>query len=262
MNRWAKTKQPGFTIVELLIVIVVIGILAAITVVAFNGIQNRTIETSAVSTLSQVGKSLEVAKTTDGSYPTSLPASVQSSGKFTVSLVPSTLPYYENIGAVQTGVLVSQICQDLINEGRGRNTNLGGGTENYITGCGNWNHDSMQVTGWSSRVFAIPISSSTFSNHANSLSYSDPWNPNRRTTEQAFYTEMESRVTAQGGSFPVTSFWDSWATSGNGGVVKIDLPTASSSPAGLHYCLQAVYDGDTAKTWRKRSSGAVSRGAC
>ena len=35
------TKSRGFTIVELLIVIVVIAILAAITVVAYNGIQNR-----------------------------------------------------------------------------------------------------------------------------------------------------------------------------------------------------------------------------
>ena len=33
----------GFTIVELLVVIVVIGILAAITIVAFNGISNRAI---------------------------------------------------------------------------------------------------------------------------------------------------------------------------------------------------------------------------
>lgn len=36
-----NTKQRGFTIVELLIVIVVIAILAAITIVAYNGIQNR-----------------------------------------------------------------------------------------------------------------------------------------------------------------------------------------------------------------------------
>jgi len=36
-----RTKQQGFTIVELLIVIVVIGILAAITIVSFNGVQNR-----------------------------------------------------------------------------------------------------------------------------------------------------------------------------------------------------------------------------
>ncbi|RYH32475.1 MAG: prepilin-type N-terminal cleavage/methylation domain-containing protein, partial [Alcaligenaceae bacterium] len=136
MNRWTKPKLVGFTIVELLIVIVVIGILASITVVAFNGIQNRTIETSAISTLTQAGKSIEVIKATDGSYPSVLPSSIQSSGKLTINLVPSTLPYYENIGAVQTGVLVSQICQDLINEGKGRSTNFGGGTENYVTGCG------------------------------------------------------------------------------------------------------------------------------
>lgn len=36
-----KAAKRGFTIVELLIVIVVIAILAAITVVAYNGIQNR-----------------------------------------------------------------------------------------------------------------------------------------------------------------------------------------------------------------------------
>ena len=34
-------KRRGFTIVELLIVIVVIGILAAITIIAYNGVQVR-----------------------------------------------------------------------------------------------------------------------------------------------------------------------------------------------------------------------------
>jgi prepilin-type N-terminal cleavage/methylation domain-containing protein len=43
-----KTKS-GFTIVELLIVIVVIGILAAITIVAYNGIQDRANDTSVKS---------------------------------------------------------------------------------------------------------------------------------------------------------------------------------------------------------------------
>ncbi|MCA9336234.1 prepilin-type N-terminal cleavage/methylation domain-containing protein, partial [Candidatus Saccharibacteria bacterium] len=37
-----KHRLSGFTIVELLIVIVVLAILAAITIVAYNGIQQRS----------------------------------------------------------------------------------------------------------------------------------------------------------------------------------------------------------------------------
>ena len=51
----AQTSR-GFTIVELLIVVVVIAILAAITIVAFNGIQQRAKDSAAQSTASQAGK--------------------------------------------------------------------------------------------------------------------------------------------------------------------------------------------------------------
>ena len=44
-----RNKLSGFTIVELLIVIVVIGVLAAITIVAYNGIQSRAADTKLVS---------------------------------------------------------------------------------------------------------------------------------------------------------------------------------------------------------------------
>lgn len=62
-------KQKAFTIVELLIVIVVIGILAAITVVAYSGIQNRANETTIESDLSGAKKKLELAKVDLGRYP-------------------------------------------------------------------------------------------------------------------------------------------------------------------------------------------------
>jgi len=55
--QWAK-KQKGFTIVELLIVIVVIAILAAITIVAYNGIQNRAKATAAQQGISQANKKI------------------------------------------------------------------------------------------------------------------------------------------------------------------------------------------------------------
>lgn len=57
MKKWAaKQTRSGFTIVELLIVVVVIAILAAITIVAYNGIQNRAKESALQSAVAQAGK--------------------------------------------------------------------------------------------------------------------------------------------------------------------------------------------------------------
>lgn len=64
-------KQRGFTIVELLIVIVVVAILAVITIVAYNGIQQRARATEASAALSQAKKKLELYKVDNSSYPTS-----------------------------------------------------------------------------------------------------------------------------------------------------------------------------------------------
>ncbi len=49
-------KRQGFTIVELLIVVVVIAILAAITIVAYNGIQDRTKQSVAQNSAAQMNK--------------------------------------------------------------------------------------------------------------------------------------------------------------------------------------------------------------
>ena len=52
-------SSPAFTIVELLIVIVVIAILAAITIVAYNGIQDRARASAASSALSNAVKKIK-----------------------------------------------------------------------------------------------------------------------------------------------------------------------------------------------------------
>jgi prepilin-type N-terminal cleavage/methylation domain-containing protein len=64
-----KIKQQGFTIVELLIVIVVIGILAAITIVAYNGVQNRAKATQYQSDAVALDKKMELYNTLNSSYP-------------------------------------------------------------------------------------------------------------------------------------------------------------------------------------------------
>ena len=64
-----RLKQSGFTIVELLIVIVVIGILAAITIVAYNGIQARASFSKNQSDLSSLNKALQLYYAQNGAYP-------------------------------------------------------------------------------------------------------------------------------------------------------------------------------------------------
>ena len=76
MNQLKLTKQTGFTIVELLIVIVVIGILAAITIVAYNGIQNRAYNTTVQSDLSNFAKKMGIYQAETGAYPVGLSSSM------------------------------------------------------------------------------------------------------------------------------------------------------------------------------------------
>jgi prepilin-type N-terminal cleavage/methylation domain-containing protein len=68
------TKVKGFTIVELLIVIVVIGILAAITIVAFNGVSNKAKVATVNSDLNAVSQKLKIDLTLNGNYPATLAA--------------------------------------------------------------------------------------------------------------------------------------------------------------------------------------------
>ena len=69
MKAWAHKQKDGFTIVELLIVVVVIAILAAITVVAYNGIQDRAKNTQVQSDIRQVAKLIETYNADKGTYP-------------------------------------------------------------------------------------------------------------------------------------------------------------------------------------------------
>ena len=67
--------KKGFTIVELLIVVVVIGILAAITIVSFGGITGQANQASLQSDLDSNSRKLQLYYTQYGSYPTNLDGS-------------------------------------------------------------------------------------------------------------------------------------------------------------------------------------------
>jgi prepilin-type N-terminal cleavage/methylation domain-containing protein len=62
-------KQSGFTIVELLIVIVVIGILAALVITTFSGVQRRARNTERETDIKSIHGHLETFHADNGYYP-------------------------------------------------------------------------------------------------------------------------------------------------------------------------------------------------
>ena len=65
-----KRKETGFTIVELLIVIVVIGILAALVITTFNGIQKKGRDTERQTDIKALHGQVEAYFAQNGNYPT------------------------------------------------------------------------------------------------------------------------------------------------------------------------------------------------
>lgn len=93
--------QKGFTIVELLIVIVVIGILAAITIVAFNGVQDRARSAMLTSDLTKAARLMSVSHVDNGTYPSTIPADMKTSPNVGMSLA--------NTGDVNTFCINAQL---------------------------------------------------------------------------------------------------------------------------------------------------------
>jgi prepilin-type N-terminal cleavage/methylation domain-containing protein len=73
-------RHRGFTLVELLIVVIVIGILARIVVVTFQGAQDRAITASMTSDLRSIAKQMDAARSANnGKYPTTIPGDIKPS---------------------------------------------------------------------------------------------------------------------------------------------------------------------------------------
>lgn len=120
-----ETKRPrgfGFTIVELLIVVVVVAILAAITIVSYNGITKSSTETLMRSDLNTAAKKLRILKVEDGRYPagiSSLGSSPQVRYEYTgpgVSglsfCLTATVPRYKGVAfsVDQSGEITDVAC--------------------------------------------------------------------------------------------------------------------------------------------------------
>ena len=74
LNNTKQWRDPGFTIVELLVVIVVIGILAAITVASYTGVTNKAYTKSGIANGDSIGKVLDAYAAEFNYYPSGFAA--------------------------------------------------------------------------------------------------------------------------------------------------------------------------------------------
>ena len=253
-------KIQGFTIVELLIVIVVIGILAAIIIVAFNGIQRRSISTTLTSDLRQAATAMKLVQAEEGAFPTSLPADVKASDKVTLRLdTGGGDATYSNLTASQNGLLFFDTCAKLISEGVGQRAD----GRHYISECRVYSKTQLHVNGWNGGDINTPITTTSLSDYVNRYVGGEK---SLFTTEaQSFMNQWASRFQAAGGTFPVSSFWDTWATPTNGGVMKPTMPAPTSS-GGVSdpnaFCVEAVYEGVDDAVWHVTQITTPKEGGC
>lgn len=103
-----QTSQ-GFTIVELLVIIAVIGILASIVTFSIGNWRQRTAQTEVTNDLKSASIAMENARIFNNAYPASLPSSFSASANVTVTLKTSTTTSYciEGASKVVPGVTYS-----------------------------------------------------------------------------------------------------------------------------------------------------------
>lgn len=223
----------GFTIVELLIVIVVVGILAAISIVAYSGVSKSAAKSMVMSTARQAGQKMVVADLSGGSVTDALAEVVSNSPDVHMAiLTPSSGPKYVGLTQPQSGLLFLNICQNLVSEGLGSS----GGT-NYISSCTVYDINYMQINGWNGGYnFSNPaITEASLQGYVNTGIANHPSHPAYHAVLQGFFEELTSRYKDSGGQFPITELWRPWQ-----GAPTLPAPVESVGSSD-DFCLVATH---------------------
>lgn len=121
-------RRSGFTIVELLIVIVVIAILAAISIVAYNGVQNRAKNAQVQADITYVNKKILLYHAENGVYPSTgstssvytdsnCSAIADSDGNKSANWVPGLTGLPQGPGATGAGLGTAGACYAYASDG-------------------------------------------------------------------------------------------------------------------------------------------------
>ena len=94
MKRLQHKNNKGFTIVEVVTIIAVLGILATIGYFTISDWRIRTARTEVASDLNGVASAMESARTFSSGYPSSIPTTFKASPNVTVTLRSSSSTAY------------------------------------------------------------------------------------------------------------------------------------------------------------------------
>ena len=127
---WALQKQKGFTIVELLIVVVVIAILAAITIISYTGIQNRAYDSTVQNDIKNFAKIVEMQNGQTGAYPFPLTKSMGVKVSQSAYMVRNNIYYCVNTTTNQYAIAA------ISRSGKGYSYGSNGTLQEYQNGDG------------------------------------------------------------------------------------------------------------------------------
>lgn len=217
-RRRSDSRAPGgFSIAEVLIIVVVVAILAAITVVAYNNFQRSASRSSVVSSLRQVSTRIASGKIRDGSVPATLDDLTADNPEVQMVLVGSSAAgshnYYSNLTEPQNGLLFYGLCGELVEQGHGNGPNdFGTNTIAYISGCHVYDINYMQINGWNGgfNISSPSVTKQMLQNYVDTAANSHSSHPSYRAALQGFMDQLIGSFEMQGGSFPITSFWRPW----------------------------------------------------
>lgn len=209
--RSTRKKDAGFTIVELLVVIVVIGILAGVVILAFGSWRHHTAESVVESDMLQASTGLSAYVNSNDVYPPNLANLnfVPSQGvALTLYTNAPSIGVYSNLSADLNAQLFLNNC----------NANLNGLDNTVCTyqGSGVGAKVHVKGTNTTNTVWPSPI---------NPSDVTLPYGPEYTAATNAIVSEFQ----AQGGVFPVLV---------SGTNVALPNPTLQPNGPASDYCLE------------------------